>query len=197
MPKKRFFFPEQWLLGRFFYVACSTRLPLGLRTAALGLGLTLGWVFSLLVLKPSGSAWCQLTLHCASLCRGCYTKWRMQLSLFRLSHRHQGLALPSHHPERPKHLGGLSQHCPCCQPIPVPQTLPAPLCTARMHCSAALGGVAGLLAEGHKYPRSTCARRRRTSHTWLRIACACLRTLLPAHVRPHQQHARTRLCACS
>lgn len=90
MPKKWFFFfiPEQWLLERFFHVACSTRLPLGLRTAALGLGLTLGWFFSLLILKPSRRAWCQLTPCCASLCRGCYMKWRTQLSSFRLSHRH-------------------------------------------------------------------------------------------------------------
>jgi len=54
---------------------------LGGSTAALGLGLTLGRVFSLLVLKPCGGAWCQLTPCCASLSRGCLAQRRTQQNL--------------------------------------------------------------------------------------------------------------------
>lgn len=98
MPKKGFFFLEQRLSGRFLHVACKPRLPLAGSIAALGLGLTLGQVFSLLVLKPSRIAWCQLTppmQACPEDAGQSGGRGKTSLlSFFRLSHGHESLHCP-------------------------------------------------------------------------------------------------------
>lgn len=195
MPKKVFFFLEQQLSGRFFHAACKPRLPLGGRIAALGLGLTLGQVFSLLVLKPSRIGWCWLAPLCASLSRGCWAKrrtWQNLPPLLQIEPWAQKSSLPSNDPGRLKPLGRLTQHHPCCHPIPIPQTPPATLPTAGMPCPAALGGLASLLAKSPERGHGPLASRRREKP---RVAADRLR--LPPRRAPRTRAPTQAARACA